>query len=213
MASRSFKQYVAIGAAAAVLGGATLGGVALAQQATPTPGTPGTRTAPGQDHRQEYLNALAGKLGTTAERLQQAMEEVRKDLGLPEHGPKHGPGGPRRGGGPGPGLDAAAQAIGITSEQLRQELPGKSLADVAKAHNVDTTKVAQALKADAEKHLDEAVQAGRLTADQANSVKANLQARIDEMMNRIAGQGGPRGFGKPGRHGAGFGIPRTTSTS
>ena len=80
------------------------------------------------------------------------------------------------------GLDAAAKAIGIDESQLRQELPGKSLADVAKAHNVDPSAVASALKTEASSHLDQAVNAGRLTSDQATQMKQNLDQRINDMV-------------------------------
>src|SRR5438093_894304 len=61
--------------------------------------------------------------------------------------------------------EAAAQAIGITPQQLRQELPGKSLADVARAHNVDPKKVSDALKASANQQIDQRASGGRVPAD------------------------------------------------
>jgi hypothetical protein len=54
-------------------------------------------------------------------------------------------------------LETAAKAIGITPEQLRQELPGKTLADVARAHNVNPTVVADALKAERKAAVDKMV--------------------------------------------------------
>jgi hypothetical protein len=55
---------------------------------------------------------------------------------------------------------AAAQAIGITPQELHQELPGKSLAQVAESHGKTGAEVAAALK----------------TAD---------DARIDKLVNRV----------------------------
>src|SRR5947199_366586 len=89
-----------------------------------------------------------------------------------------------RPGADGPSLDAAAQAIGITTAQLRQEWPGKSLSDVATAHNVAPTKVADALKAAETARIDQAVSNGRLTADQANQAKQQANARIDQLMTQ-----------------------------
>jgi hypothetical protein len=54
-------------------------------------------------------------------------------------------------------LAVAAQAIGITPEQLRQELPGKSLAEVAQAHGKNPADVANALKTASDQHIDQLV--------------------------------------------------------
>jgi len=101
----------------------------------------------------------------------------------------------RRGGGP--GLEAAATAIGITSDALRTELgTTKSVADVAQAHNVDVQKVIDALVADATKHIDQAVTDGKITATQATAKKATLVERITERVNTV----GMPGRGPGGRH-------------
>jgi len=92
------------------------------------------------------------------------------------------------------GLTVAAQAIGITPDQLRTELPGKSLAQVAQAHGKSATDVATALKNAAHSRIDQAVTNGRLTADQANTDKTNVDQRIDQMVNQVMPQGG-RGLG------------------
>jgi hypothetical protein len=82
------------------------------------------------------------------------------------------------------GLEAPARAMNLSVDQLRQQLPGKSMADVARANNVDPNTVANALKTEANRRIDEAVSAGRLTSDQANQMKQNLSSRIDQMMTR-----------------------------
>src|ERR1051326_7097300 len=51
----------------------------------------------------------------------------------------------------------AAQAIGITPEQLHQELPGKSLAQVAEAHGKSADDVASALKTAAHARVDQRI--------------------------------------------------------
>ena len=101
--------------------------------------------------------------------------------------------------------DAAAKAIGISADQLRQELPGKSLADVAKNHNADPTKVADAIKAQLDTRIDQAVSNGRLTADQATQAKQRVSTQVDQMMTRQVPQRpvgpprGPRGLRRPGQ--------------
>jgi transposase-like protein len=166
--------------------------------ATPQPGQPGARY-------DQFLDALARRLGVTADRLRQAIGEARQDLGLPASGP--GPFGPfdRHPGFPFGGrgfghfsLDVAAQAIGIPAEQLRQELPGKTLADVARAHNVDPNRVADALKADAAARVDQAQRDGRLTAEQAAQAKQQANARVDSLMTQQLPLKGRRAPGAPG---------------
>lgn len=195
----SFKRMALAGGAALVLAGSALG-LANAQTPMPSPTQP-AQQGPAGDRFQRYVDTLAAKLGVTSERLRTAMQETQQELG----GPRVGVPGPRGQGGmrPGPGgrhivrqgLEAAATAIGITPEQLRQELPGKTLADVARARNVDPATVAAALKNEANSRIDQAVQAGRLTADQAAQLKQRSGEAIDKLMNRqvpAAGEHEPR---------------------
>jgi hypothetical protein len=168
-------------------------------QAAPTP----TAKPAG---RAGFMSALAAKLGIAPDKLEAAMQSVRKDLGMPDHrqgGPRgpmgRGPGGP-------PPLDAAATAIGITVDQLRTELPGKSLTDVAKAHNADPSKVKATLVAQAQTRIDDAVKAGKATADQAAKMKERAASMIDAVMTRITpapGKGGRGGWGPKGDNGEG----------
>jgi hypothetical protein len=203
MASLTLKRVMAAGVAAIVVGAAGFGYV-NAQGGGSEGNQPGGGHRQGisregmQQRHEQYLNTLAGKLGVTVEKLKQAITDTHNELGGPR-----GPGGP--GGGPrggGMGLDAAAQAMNITFDQLRQELAGKTLAEVAAAHNVDASAVANALKAAATGRIDQAVAANRMTADQANQAKQNLDQRINDLMSRTfpaAGQG--RGPGH--QHGRG----------
>lgn len=134
-----------------------------------------------------------------------------------------GPGGP---GGRGPGrgdmkgmLDVAAAAIGIDAQTLLSERQGgKTLADVARAHNVDPQKVIDALVAKATADIDQAVADGKLSADKAATAKAKLAERFTELVNNgkggfgpggPGGHGGPGGPGGPGghRHGPGQDDP------
>lgn len=200
-------------------------GSALAQ-AAPTPtAKPGGKAG--------FMAALAAKLGIAPDKLDAAMQGVRKDLGMPDRkqGGPRGPRGPRGPLGRGPGgptggpppLDAAATAIGITVNQLRTELPGKSLTDVAKAHNADPAKVKAALVAKAQTRIDDAVKAGKATADQATNMKERAASMIDEVMTRTAptpskggrggwgGMPGPKGgHGDGGRRGGPPGTPVPT---
>ena len=159
MWTRQVRVRVITGAMVVALGVASIG-FAAGQSATmahaqqPTPGQ-----STGGPGRQAFVDAVARQLGITSERLQQAFTQARAELGLPGPGGPGGPGGRRgpgrRGHGAGERLTAAAQAIGITVEQLRQELPGKSLAQVAQAHGKNPSDVATALKNAANQRIDE----------------------------------------------------------
>ena len=190
--SRSFfsaRRTLAAGAAVLVLGGSAVG-IASAQTA-PT-ATPATSSAAGQGQPppryQAFIDALAKRLGITSTALQTAVGQARTDAGLPAGGGfgfGHGPGGHGRGG-PGRNLDAAATAIGIPVAQLRQELPGKTLTQVAQAHGKNPADVATALKNAAHQRIDQEVTAGRLTADQATQRKTQADQRIDQEMTEVA---------------------------
>jgi transposase-like protein len=199
MESTRLKRAIAIGAFGAttlVLGGAVAHVVDAQQTPAASPPVTAQATAPpapgagAQDRHEQFLAAVAGKLNVSPDQLRQGIQQARQELGLPQRpgGPGGGPAGAPSGG-PGHGrfgmgLGAAAQAMNLSVDQLRQELPGKSLADVARAHNVDPATVANALKADATAHIDQAVSAGRIPAYRAAQLKQDISARIDQLMSR-----------------------------
>ena len=175
---------VAIAAGAVLVLGGSAVGIAAAQQATPTP-TPTTY--------QKFIDALAAHFGISSQEMQKDISDARQAAGLPTNGGFPGPRGPR---GFGFGFDfkAAADAIGISPQQLRTDLAGKSLAQVAQANGKSPTDVANALKTAAHTQIDN---------------------HIDQLMNRVVpagtgqnGQGdngeGPRGGRGPGEFGHGL---------
>ena len=97
------------------------------------------------------------------------------------------------------GLDAAASYLGLTEEQLHSRLAsGKTLAQIAKAQGKSVDGLKDALLKDAEQHLDAAVKAGRLSTAQEKRVLAELEQRIDDLVNGTLSDRFPR------RHGFGF---------
>ena len=100
-------------------------------------------------------------------------------------------------GGHGPKLDAAARALNLSVDELRSKLEGdKTIAQVAEEQGVNVQTVIDAMVADATAHIDQKVEDGDLTADQANERKANLQERITTLVNEGKPRGGgPRGHG------------------
>jgi hypothetical protein len=195
--------------ATVILVGAAVGVAAAQQSPVPSP-SPGTTTQPQRPGPNAFLDALANRLNISRDQLNQAISGARADVGLPATGgfPGRGPGGP---GGPrgfafgrgGVELNAAAQAIGISVDQLRTELRGQSLAQVAQAHGKSPNDVATALKNAFHTRLDQAVAAGRLTTDQANQLKQRGDERIDQRMNQVVPEAGP-GRGRGRGHGGVF---------
>lgn len=103
-------------------------------------------------------------------------------------------------------LEAAAEALGMTVEDLRRALSeGQSLAEVAQGQGVDPEQVVNALVAEAQAHINDKVADGRITQEQADEMLSNLTERIRAFVN-----GEAPAFGGPGhRHGpGGFGDAR-----
>lgn len=100
-------------------------------------------------------------------------------------GPGFGPGRDfRHRGGPFGGLDGAAAYLGLTRGQLHESLAaGKSLADVARTKGKSVDGLIGAMTAAAEKKLDAAVEAGRLTKTQKQEMLAGLKQRITDLVN------------------------------
>lgn len=106
-------------------------------------------------------------------------------------------------------LAAVSKVLGITESELKTELEaGKSVADVAKAKNIDLATVKTALVAEAKAHVDAEVAAGKHTAAEGATELADITSRIDTMLT-TAGLPvhGPEGMGGKGGHGEMRGGP------
>jgi len=100
-------------------------------------------------------------------------------------------------------LAAASKVLGITEAELKTELvAGKSVADVAKAKNIDLSTVKAALLAEAKAHIDAEVAAGKHTAAEGAAKLAEMTSRIDTMLTTAGLPArGPHGEGGKGGHG------------
>ena len=98
-----------------------------------------------------------------------------------------------------------AKALNMTEAELKAELvAGKSIADVAKAKNVDIDTVIAALTTEFKAHLAEEVTSGKHTQAEADAKLAEFSTRVTTMVNTA---GLPQGKGGPGGH-EGKGGPR-----
>lgn len=141
--------------------------------------------------------ATFAQLESETPRSEQAFAAPR-DGGPCDDGPRDG--GPHHG-----LLDVAAETLGITREELVAQLDDDtSIADVAAAQGVPAEEIVNAVVAQAEERLQQAVEAGRLTQDEANErltqLRENVTTRINEpgLPERPPHDGGPRGGGPGG---------------
>jgi hypothetical protein len=189
---RSHK--IAIGA---VLGLSVIavGGAVGATQLTP------------REESQAVINDAARQLGVEPSELSDALEQAMKNRvdeavrdgrlteeqgermkerieagGLPLFGP-----GPRFHRHHGPfhaKLDAAAEYLGLTRAQLREQLQdGKTLAQVARDRGKSAEGLVDALVNAAEQKLENAVEDGRLTETEKRKMLSGLRERITDLVN------------------------------
>lgn len=133
----------------------------------------------------------------TAASATQIGQLVDQKGGAPRPGgPNGGPnGGPGRAGF-GPSLAAAGTYLGITADDLRTKLQsGQTLAQVANATSGKSRDgLIQALVADANAKIDQALKDGKISADQAAQQKATVTARVTAQVDMTGPgpNGGPR---------------------
>jgi hypothetical protein len=167
------------------------------------------------DLKAHFDSEVASGEHTQAE-ADQMIAQMTADLdtrlstpGLPMGGPEgRGPGGH------GAGrfmTDALAKVLKLSTTELRTQLmSGKSIADVAKAQDVDIADVKDVLVADFKAHLADEVKSGEHTQAEADQKLADFKTRLDDMVNRVGPAGGPGMGGRHGHghgHGHGFGGP------
>lgn len=178
-----------------------------------------------REERQAIINDAARQLGVEPQELSDALKQALKNrvdaavrdgrltkeqaARLKERidsggAPLFGPGFR----GPGPvfrhhhGLfhakfEAAARYLDLSEAELRQALEnGKSLAQVARDRNKSVDGLVDALVADAEKKLDQAVENGDLTEAEKREMLSGLRERITDLVN---GRFPPRFHRPPGR--------------
>jgi AraC-like DNA-binding protein len=191
--------------AVAFLAGGVLLGRTFADTPTPTP-TPAKPQA--QTLWQDWLNRVARILNVSPDQLTSAFKQAgretvqqavqdgkltqdqanrilqRIDQGRFFFGPFFGMRGPavhfdlRR------HLDALAGFLGMNTTDLMNELrSGKSLAQVAQEHGKSRDALKNFLTQQFNQAVDQLVQQGRLTQDQANNAKTRFQQNLDRLID------------------------------
>lgn len=168
--------------------------------------------------KQQALDALEAKLDEAVangritqeqadERLAEASTKIDEFLGSKpgDRLPGDGHGRPGARGIGGHVLETIAGVLGTDVETLKGELAsGKTVAEIA---GDQTQAVIDALVAEANAKIDEAVANGRITEEKASEMKA----RIEEAVTKFVNEGGPlKGLGKhfgKGPRGTGAGVP------
>jgi len=106
-------------------------------------------------------------------------------------------------GGPGAVMETVAEMLGLTPEDLGSELRGgKTVAEVAEAQGVDTQSIVDAVNAEVQEWVQQAVDEGRLTQEQADRI---LEGMADFDGERLLGLGMPFGPHMRGGFGRGWG--------
>jgi hypothetical protein len=124
-----------------------------------------------------------------AGRLTKAQGEEMKQRIAADDFPLFGPpaGGPEFHGGPHAffhGLSGAGTYLGLTEAQLRARVnSGKTLAEIAKAQGKSVDGLKAALRKEEQTELDAAAKAGRLTKADEQRILADVDQRIDALVN------------------------------
>ena len=132
-----------------------------------------------QQEHQAVISDAAAKLGLSADQLQQALTQARKDVGVNQGRAR--PLAKIRA----DELAVAARTIGVAdAKALRKELAGTTLTAVAQKHNVQPSTVSDAIKADLNAKIQAAVTAGTLKADRAAKLQQKVTDKVNALMTR-----------------------------
>jgi polyhydroxyalkanoate synthesis regulator phasin len=146
---------------------------------------------------ERITDALSG-LVDDGSLTQEQADEVAATLGEAGLGGRGGPGGhPGRG----PDLATAAEALGMSEEDLRTALQADdaTLAGIAEDQGVAVGTLVQALVAAEQERIAEAVADGRLSQEEADERLADLEQRVTERVESEVERAGSPGRG-PGSH-------------
>ena len=120
-----------------------------------------------------------------------------------------------RGGMAGASAEDIASVLGITAEDLRTKLAGGATLRSVAGDKVDALTTLLTTKAN--ERIDQGVTDGRITAENAATMKAEVPAKVQELLDRTGGpgKGGPggMGMGKGGERGPRGGAPAASGST
>lgn len=209
-------KIAAIVAMVAILGAATVGVVAYAQEAT-------TGSSSILDLGQRAKEAIAEALGISVEKYEETVTAAQKQVlddavaageitqdqadrmqdRLDRTGGFGGMGRMGRGlGGESLLLTVAAEKLGMTEDELRTSLrDGKTIAGLAEERGVDTQVITESYLAQWKEKLDAQVADGTLTQEEADAKLAEkteaLPERLTSAWEKLGGPGGRGHGGRP----------------
>ena len=196
------KSVVAAGLTAGLIGGGAAGvilgsgGVSGAQESTttvPAEASPAPDAAGRPDPSARLGETLAPLVQDGTISQEQADKVIETLIAArPEGGGPGGHGGGRGHGG-GFGGEAAAEALGISVDELRTALrDGQTIAQVAESKGVSIDTVIAAIVAERTAKIEERVTAGDLTREEADEKLADLTERVTEQVNSAPPSRGDR---------------------
>lgn len=202
---RSSKKGMAIGLTAGLVGGSLAGlvlgvpGLSSAADDNGTPPAPpaalvqqvddsageDTQTNPGERLR-DALQPLVVDGTLTADQAESVVTHLVENR--PERGDRGDRGDRGNHGRRGPGKFAHSEVLtellGVDADELREELrSGSTLAELAAANGVESSDLIAALMTQAEERINTAVEAERITADEAAEKLAKIETRITNKIN------------------------------
>jgi len=185
LVSISLGAGLVVGSAAGLIAVPAISGAQSTSSTTAAATAPADRPDPSV-RLNETLKPLVDAGTITQAQADAVIAALKADM--PEHGERG------KGGKGGPGLDVAAQALGMTTDELHTALDGgQTLAQVASDKGVNVQVVIDALVASATNHINEEVTSGEITQAEADQKLADLSQRVTDRVNNPRPEGGPRG--------------------
>ncbi|MGY1642650.1 hypothetical protein ACI782_16195 [Geodermatophilus sp. SYSU D00703] len=168
---------------AATAGALTLTGLAVAAPALAATDTTEDATSSPIDHIRDALAGLVGDGSITQEQADEVATTL-DEAGLGGGGGHHGRG---------PDLAAAAEALGMSEDDLHTalEADGATLAQVAEDNGVAVDTLVQALVTAEQERIAQAVTDGRITQEQADERLADLEQRVTDRVDAAVDDRGP----------------------
>lgn len=193
-----------------------------------------TRQQAAQQNVQDFINRLAGKLGMQPANLSAAIKDTERDminarlaagqitqqqattlldrlnnsalpvLGLGGFEGHPGKGGPGARAGAGQVRAAVATALGLTPQQLQQQLTaGQSLAQLGAAKGLNLQQLHNAVMNQVRQQAAQAISNGRITQQQADQMLQQLDSRLDQLLTDTRPADAERPDGQNGQNGNG----------